>query len=444
MNIESLMAGIDMFDLPATFRDAITITRKLGIKYLWIDSLCIIQDSREDWQSESTKMGNYYRDCFLNISALDAAEARIGMLNPRATVPTVHLAERSHLRQASRSWQDVFQNSPLSLRAWVLQERLISTRVLHFAQDDLFWECSTCSVRESDITEHKLLNESVAWSDENFKRSLHFAEVESCGLATSTVHLYEALIRWYQIITQYSKLNITYTMDIFPAISGIARRIQTVTGFEYFAGIWRQDINAGLLWHKNDRCTVSEHYTAPSWSWAAMPGPVAMLFPLQILQQPTYPVDHILDATIIQCQVALSSDDPLGPISSGNLLVRGITKPIWYKSSHGDPPFNDSYLKLVLDVFDEGGIPIGTGYLDLCTSNDTGQRKSLALAIKVFQEEEIKGHPHVLYFLLIEPTGASPNEYRRVGIGITADRLLGEAFGVHPFRGCRTEEIVLA
>jgi hypothetical protein len=110
--------GIDLSDLPATYRDAIEVTRRLDIQYIWIDSLCIIQDSVEDWEKEANNMGNYYQNCFLNISALDSPQSDTGFLMQRQSYPSVQLDGPWHLRPARRSWRRVFQESPLSRRAW--------------------------------------------------------------------------------------------------------------------------------------------------------------------------------------------------------------------------------------------------------------------------------------------------------------------------------------
>lgn len=172
--LKSFSQNIDVLHLPKSFQDAILITRKLGIAYIWIDSLCIIQDSAGDWHREASRMENYYSNCFLNISALSARDSNVGFLNRRKLAPDVQLQDDLRLRHASRPWGTVFYNSPLSQRAWVLQERLLSNRVLHFGDEELFWECSTLSARESSSESFTLQAQSTAWEDANFKRSLNF------------------------------------------------------------------------------------------------------------------------------------------------------------------------------------------------------------------------------------------------------------------------------
>lgn len=143
--------GIPMDTFPRTFQDAIKITRTLGIQYLWIDSLCIVQDLEEDWISESGNMMDYYRHGYLTISALYSPNSRHGILNLRENLPSFQLSLSANLyiRPKLPNYSEVFRNAPLNNRAWALQERLLSTRILHYSDEEMFWECQTCSARES-------------------------------------------------------------------------------------------------------------------------------------------------------------------------------------------------------------------------------------------------------------------------------------------------------
>jgi hypothetical protein len=152
-NLASRKNKIRLLKLPKTFRDAVTITRALEIQYLWIDSLCILQDSAGDRNIESAKMGEYYRNSYLMILALCSSNSNGGILNPRPSDSTILLPGEKNLyaRDSGFSWDWEFAESPLSNRAWAFQERLMSTRILHYGKSEMFWECSTCSLREGDI-----------------------------------------------------------------------------------------------------------------------------------------------------------------------------------------------------------------------------------------------------------------------------------------------------
>jgi Heterokaryon incompatibility protein (HET) len=399
--LEDFRYGIDLLDLPATFRDAIEVTRRLKISYLWIDSLCIVQDLVEDWQREARLMGSYYQNCFLNISALDAPDSDTGFLKPRQTYPTVQLEGSYHMRPARRTWRNVFQDSPLSRRAWVLQERLVSTRVLHYGNDDMFWECLTCSTRESDTRQHRLTDQEAEWLDENFKRSLQYTRLEDiAGRA-------KAIRKWYKVVEQYTRLAMSHESDMLPAISGIAERIRQATGYDYVAGLWLEDIEQGLLWVADGPKSVPRIWRAPSWSWAQLTGPVHHLLGLRSARIPGK-----YDVKVHGVSLSGQDDNTLG---DARLSVIGYTSLVWTKSSHGNPPYNNPSLKLIVDIYDQQGMPIGTGHLDTFMGGDT-IRQCVALAISERLDPDISERPWLL-FLLIEPVDGQINVYRRIGIG---------------------------
>jgi len=138
--------GIDPSTLTKTFQDAIYITRRPGIRFLWIDSLCIIQDSVSDWVKESSTMGEVYANGIFNIAATAASDGRLGCLfdrNPR-------LAQKCRVRIGEETvefidqwyWYNNITNTPLNTRAWVLQEELLSPRILNWERQQLSWKCS--------------------------------------------------------------------------------------------------------------------------------------------------------------------------------------------------------------------------------------------------------------------------------------------------------------
>ena len=155
--------GIEFRSLPKTFQDATVVTRKLGYRHLWIDSLCIVQDSHTDWQREASMMGNYYGQAHLTISATSADGDHVGFLNARtpSTLPSVELALNLPDGEVGKTFvalrppytvADAFhrkvKRSPTSKRAWILQERVLSPRILHFGKEQVFWECGSFALSE--------------------------------------------------------------------------------------------------------------------------------------------------------------------------------------------------------------------------------------------------------------------------------------------------------
>lgn len=122
-NVHDLCHGIEENNLPRTFKDAVQITRRLGVRYLWLDSLCIVQDDPHDWARESAVMGEVYRNGLFNISATGARDSTQG------TSWGVIRAE---------FWNDNVERAALNRQGWVLQERILSRRVLHFSKEQVF------------------------------------------------------------------------------------------------------------------------------------------------------------------------------------------------------------------------------------------------------------------------------------------------------------------
>lgn len=155
-NLESLLHDIPLESLPTTFQHAVTITRLLGVRYLWIDSLCIIQDSIDDWRVQSAFMNVIYWCGFCNISATAARNGFEGLFfqrDPNASkkpLVSIDVAQSHGLYKVFEDtiWEDQVINSPLNKRSWVCQERILSRRNLHFGSKQLFWECSELSACE--------------------------------------------------------------------------------------------------------------------------------------------------------------------------------------------------------------------------------------------------------------------------------------------------------
>lgn len=150
---ESMRRGIPLSKLPRTFQDAIKFARFCGVKYIWIDSLCIVQDSTLDWEAESLGMGQAYANSLCNINATSSADSSGGCFNARESDLvrpilvslsgrwTKYTSPGLHICYPSGAWHNNVETAPLNRRAWVLQERLLAPMQLHCAKKQLFWEC---------------------------------------------------------------------------------------------------------------------------------------------------------------------------------------------------------------------------------------------------------------------------------------------------------------
>jgi len=156
-NIEEHKIGIQTAALSQTFRDAVAVGRRLGEKYLWIDSLCTVQDDGQDIAREISRMPAIYEGAALTISAMSAHDSRSGCWIPRNRVFDLPLENGRSIRLAfhrptewafqhasflsSQDHSDLDTQYPLATRKWALQERVLSRRILHFTAQDLIWEC---------------------------------------------------------------------------------------------------------------------------------------------------------------------------------------------------------------------------------------------------------------------------------------------------------------
>lgn len=133
--------------LPATFQDAITVTRRLGERYLWIDSLCILQGDKDDWESEAKKMGDVFRGAYCTIAATSSRDSTQGFLKRTdfSSIPWVRIPEQSRPPVFATTFINRFEEDvlygPLNSRAWVFQERALSRRIIHFTDRQTYWEC---------------------------------------------------------------------------------------------------------------------------------------------------------------------------------------------------------------------------------------------------------------------------------------------------------------
>lgn len=269
--------------LPKTFQDAVAFTRNLSVRYLWIDSLCIVQDTN-DWESEASKMAAVYGGSHLTIAASKGTNAESGLFS---AVGSEYALRRISFNQEDGRLTDVLvrrkiphldseQGFPLLSRAWVLQERILSPRVLHFGPQELLWECmEACRCECSFVNDPSL-------SDRMAKRKQSFM----C-LFDDTCPPSHGLDLWRSIISQYSRLELTYSKDMLSALAGLAQRSQSLIGADYMAGMWFNTALPGfLLWripsnlsipyatdfnHLSPRLTPAK---APTWSWVSVKAPI--------------------------------------------------------------------------------------------------------------------------------------------------------------------------
>lgn len=329
------LSGIPTSDMPKTFQDAVILTRLLNVQYLWIDSLCIIQDDVTDWEIESANMAKVYSNALLTISADDAKDARDGFLRPRGEgahssieIPFHDIATNQKGNvYARKKWLDIgdyadnfyiydetieefahtgernHTKSLLNTRAWAFQERFLSPRTLHYSLSEMAFECRNtiqceCSVRTRHVEKSRL-----------FKNQ---------GIAESST----GRIDWLTILDSFTERNLTFDTDRLPALAGVATAMQPYTADDYICGLWRQEFRTGLLWEVSHRQSPPtrrhQQYYAPSWSWASVIGSTVHGFD----RYTGWSESQGEWVEVLSIDIEKTTKNPYGP-GCGSVLLRG-------------------------------------------------------------------------------------------------------------------------
>ncbi|KAI9054052.1 hypothetical protein LZ554_001223 [Drepanopeziza brunnea f. sp. 'monogermtubi'] len=305
---------IPLEKLPRTFQHPIDFARRLGsgVEYIWIDSLCIIQGDKPDWLHESTQMYDVYRNSFLNISATAAENGSQGLYAKRdperldgedvmLDVGAVSKPASWYHRILSKSepgcakaltqrwnivdpshWNRIVDAAPVNTRGWVLQERLLAPRVLHFCKDQIAWECCEFEASESCPAGIDLeLNCGIIKPKTRFKDLM--ARKDGPKVSSSDAAAVASEVDWKAIVEKYSLLKLTQAKEKLVALAGIAGQMYPLLGAPYVAGMWNnKHFTSQLLWRVEPRFHKGvfsypsrrpEVYRAPSFSWAAIDAP---------------------------------------------------------------------------------------------------------------------------------------------------------------------------
>jgi hypothetical protein len=340
------MDGIDVDNLPQTFQDAVTLTESLGLRYLWIDSLCIIQDDAEDWAREAALMANVYRNAHLVLNAANGDADKVGFLRPRVIQNAVRLPLSAPGQQQlclqlqppeGRRWfdptgPDHLAAEPISLRAWCLQERSLPLRALQYGSSQMFWECE--SMRASEDGDGILQNGGHLkrlWTTGHIADSV-FARSDREPI--SEVKQKVNSVDWYRMVEDYTARSITKHTDRLPALSGLAQAVVRVTGGEYLAGLWKSALLEGLLWCKarpGQVLTATPEYVAPSWSWASVVGPVQFPIYTWYTKRAVWKAkmaDFEPLAEYVSHSTVKRDLDPYGKLEDGCLTLRAPVLPV--------------------------------------------------------------------------------------------------------------------
>lgn len=419
--IGDMLVKVSEKEIPQTILDAMEITRRLKIRYLWVDSLCIVQDDKTMKSGEIAKMGGIFTGSILTIQAASAETVNQGFLQVRARedVPEHKLqysqgSDECVIIRPEQSSTGV--HAPTNSRAWCYEESVLPRRLLTFGQDELSFKCRTADHFESGkrlegrdksgpglFTGWKLSDEDLRPPFNGDKRLL-------------------ILKTWYSSIDfMYSPRLLTKIHDRLLAIEGVARRIQPWAGGRYVAGLWESDLLFGLLWRTStvilphlDNSVIdvmrarrrldhkSVRTNQPSWSWASVDGPV--------LHTPRRKFVDVIAQVSIPSPSSRERDDPFEAID-GRLCMSAPIRAATLEFGFGEDGARHSRGRVKQEIIcsDTGLIQseiIGQAFLD---GWDTGPQSVWCAAV-IGQ-----------YGLLLELIDESQKRYRRVGLFIMSE-----------------------
>ncbi|KAI2624296.1 HET-domain-containing protein [Hypoxylon sp. NC1633] len=307
-NLSSLLESINEDALSATHRECIAVARQLGIRYIWIDSLCIIQGDPVDWEYESKRMAEVYGNAVLTIVAGRTADSRMGFL--ANTVKQAHPPLMLRYGRTDRDGQDLgniflciprsAEVGPLDIRGWCYQERVLSRRALSYGWEQVGFFCQRSGHLEDGC---EVLDPSYQLRAQLFQSSEDAKSKTGGSTKTEQERLRTLMLqRWYkEVFLNYTSRKLTNPHDVFAAVASIAQPAQRSIRSRYLAGVWEVDLVRGLLWYTRFSISGEKHFLvsgdrrvktigarprrptdmdgkkvvrAPSWSWAAIEGQV--------------------------------------------------------------------------------------------------------------------------------------------------------------------------
>lgn len=339
--LRTMILGIDWQRLPKTFQDAMIVTRRLGFRYLWIDSLCIIQDSLADWIKGSGTMQNVYANCVLTIAASWGKDSGKGLFIERkplnqqpcrivrnACTGLYVQPNPTEIRKA------VYHGNVESLerRAWAIQERFLPPRTLSYRSFELKWDCLESRGSESWPTGLRrraarvIAQRCWLYKPENTAfRELSRLKAHSRRFNIEYIH--EFYGRWNDILTKYTGAQLTYQSDIFVAISGLTESIEKWTGLTNMYGMWKELLPIDVLWIRLGRgSTATRSLLCPTWSWGSLVGTKVSTFYFFAQDIATFCSEENFPAFVKARVISL---EPASAVSESNMRLK-IQGPMFY------------------------------------------------------------------------------------------------------------------
>ncbi|KAK3689421.1 heterokaryon incompatibility protein-domain-containing protein [Podospora appendiculata] len=247
--------------LPRTIQDAILLISRLGERYVWIDSLCIVQDSNSSWELNAKAMHLVYGNAHFTICAADGdAEAGLRAVDPILRLSTANAPRMTtdEIREKLRATEDthlppltaeclpgvrllvsrppeaVIQDSPWSQRGWTFQERLLSRRCLIFAEGQVYFQCRSTVISQHIFTDGSANGWSLDWTNSPLRT---LGELRR-----------RAFWFYMKCIQLYTGRELTKPKDILTAFQGTGWLLQQQMSAPLFYGLPSSHFDLALLW----------------------------------------------------------------------------------------------------------------------------------------------------------------------------------------------------
>lgn len=333
--------------LAKSVQDAIKVTSRLGLKYLWVDSLCIVQDDVDDKIEQIAEMPRIYNQACVTIVAARSDRAIEGFLNDISLTSTARLAVRLPFRCPDQSDtlgsayithnEGSREPEPIHSRAWTLQERYLSNRFLEFGRYQMRWICASSGTKDGYCDGWKREDSEGTPTDVmSIYRELQ-QDLEEMILKGSSPEWITDWVegKWETIVHSYAPRKLSVLTDRSLAISGIAKVFGSQLKDDYLAGLWRATLPSFLCWRvtlgKGERLPRPNNYQGPSWSWTGINGPISFL---------------LAQSCTRDCRAALLNADikfvntnaRYGSVRQGILMLKGrLRKASWQKDKRKSP-----------------------------------------------------------------------------------------------------------
>lgn len=264
-SINRLVSGFRAAELPRTIRDAVVVAHKMGYNWIWIDQLCILQDDLDDWSRESSRMAQVYSNSAFTICADSTGSADETLFEKRRVLQShsFGLNDAMCLQTTFQPWAGMTEH-PLYSRGWAFQERVLSSRNLHFFYDQIAWECNaTLYLEDSRGRQSK--------PEGHFAKQMftdYYHRKPSSDSSLTEIDMVHRIGKWNSILQEMAVRELSFRSDKLPAISGLASALQIPEMGEYLAGVWSYNPFISMAWFSRWPQQQPEAYYSPSWSCA--------------------------------------------------------------------------------------------------------------------------------------------------------------------------------